>query len=230
MRTKTRDGLLSLRGRLLFRAEIRRSLNHPANVKFLLLLPFAVLLSEWPYVGHPLVPVFLLTFIGLEPQFNNILFRSEHEFESLAVLPTNWHLVVLMKNLATGTIASGVAVAGAAVIGYFSPLAIRSADAADGTLYFLSVVFSILIIGNLHSVQHPRRTVGMTASDLADALLMLPTILVCSIPYAVLSRTSALAFWLLLYILAGLMLWAVWSVPNTARAIRRERERLCQTE
>jgi hypothetical protein len=219
----------SIAGRL-FRAEVRRFANNPANLKLFLLLPPAVILSLWPYTGSPFVSVFLLTFATLEPQFNNIFFRSEREFEALVVLPVDWATVILAKNLATITLTIAVAACAGGVLGYFSPLPMGPGGWREAFLYMLSVIFPLLMLGNLHSVQHPRRKVGLGLGDVAEALLMLLGMAVCSIPFLALRGTEHPALYLLIYSALSAGLWRWGSIPRSAAAVRRERIRLCQTE
>jgi ABC-2 type transport system ATP-binding protein len=126
------------------RADIRRFLSNPANLKLLLLLPVAIIGSLWPYIGSPFVPLLLMTFAGLEPQFNNILFRTNNEFEAMAVLSPDWRSVVLGKNLASIVMAIGTTLAAALVVGYFTPLTMGAEGWQDAGLFFVSVVFSLL--------------------------------------------------------------------------------------
>ena len=89
---------------VLFNMEVRRFFSDRHNLKFIPLICLAVVLIVWPYIGSPFVPVVLAVFAGLESQYNNMLFRSPAEYETLSLFPVSWRHVILAKNLSTLTI------------------------------------------------------------------------------------------------------------------------------
>jgi hypothetical protein len=213
-----------------FRAEIGRSANDPAILKILLLSPAAILASLWPYIGSPFVPAFLISFAALEPQFNNILFRTPREFEAMLVLPTEWKSVIAAKNFASIVASGTLAIGASAVLGYFSPLPMGPEGWRGAGLCFISLIFPLLMVGNLHSIQHPRRHAGFTPGDLAEAILMLLGAGVCSIPYFVLHELEHGTVMIVMYSLLAAALWWRLSIRRMSDTIASERIRICQTE
>ena len=214
--------------RAIIRAELLRFGRDPVNGKFLLLVPGAVFLSLWPYAASPLYPMFLCVFAGLEPQFNNILYRTPREFDAMSLLPVDWRVVVAAKNAAAVVTLVGTMIPCTAVLAYFSPLPLAARDLAAGFIHVLSMVFPLLILGNLHSVEHPRRIVGVGPGDIAEAVLMILGVAAASIPFLLAAGTDLPLLWTGLWTLAGALVWWTWSIPRTAARIVNERTTICR--
>ncbi|MEK9137013.1 MAG: hypothetical protein AAB393_07815, partial [Bacteroidota bacterium] len=93
--------LLNHRERLLIRMEIRQFFLHPRSLHFVPLTLAGVMLVLWSHLASPFIAVIVVVFAGLEPQFNNILFRTPLELESLIMFPTERKNVEKAKNVAT---------------------------------------------------------------------------------------------------------------------------------
>jgi hypothetical protein len=214
---------------LFFTLEIRHFFSSGQTLKFLPLSACAVFMVLWPYIGSPFVPVIAAAVTGLEPQFCNLLFRSPHEYEALAMFPLSWERVIIAKNLATAALVLLMVVLVSLTVLYFSPVFPRLWDLADLLLYLATVVFPLIHAGNLRSVQQPRRVTGLTTTDLAEALVLLVILGLFSLPYLFLHGLPWGPALCLLYAAATVVFWIRVSVPGTAGKIRREHERICHT-
>ena len=212
----------------LVRWEIRQFFANRTNLKCLLLLPPAVFLALWPYIGSPFVPVFLALFIGLEPQYSNILYRTTREFESLSLFPLDFSVVVLAKNLATVVLTVALAPLFAVIIAYFSPAEISQPEIGKAAMYLLSVVFPLLASGNHRSLHSPRRLTGVSLNDAAEAVVTIVIVAGCSLPFLVFVTLMGAPGWCLLYSAAAGVSWYRYSVRYTGQAIHQQRFRLCQ--
>jgi len=214
---------------LLVRWEVRQFFASQTNLRFLLLLPPAVFLALWPYIGSPFTPAFLAVFIGMEPQYNNILYRTPREFESLSLFPLDFSVVVLAKNLATIVLTVVLAPAFSVIIGYFSPTPIGQQEIFPAALYLLSVLFPLLTAGNHRSLHSPRRVTGVSLNDAGEAVVTIVLLAVFSLPFFVFVTLMGTPHWCLLYSAAAGFFWYRNSVRDTARRIHQQRLRLCQT-
>ena len=114
-----KENLVNRKMRVLIAMEIRQFFLHQRSLHFIPLSMIGVLLVLWPYFSSPSVPVFIVLFAGLEPQFNNILFRTPLELESLSVLPLGWEKIARAKNIAAVVLVCIVAPILAATLMYF---------------------------------------------------------------------------------------------------------------
>jgi hypothetical protein len=208
--------------------EVRQFFASRTNLKCLLLIPPAVFLALWPYVASPFIPVFLAVFIGLEPQYNNILYRTPHEFESLSLFPLDFSVVVLAKNLATAVLTVALAALFAVIVANFSPAQIGWGELGKAGLYLLSVLFPLLMAGNTRSLHAPRRLTGVSLGDAAEAVVTVVIAAVCSIPFLVFVTILGMPEWCMLYAVATGAYWYTSSVRRTAQRIHLQRVRLCQ--
>lgn len=215
--------------RALIGLELRRFFSLPWNLRLAVLAIPAIWLSLWPYSPSPFVPVFAALFVALEPQYCNILFRAPNELEALTVLPLSWKRVVLAKNVATLVITVICLVLMSIVVLYFAPMPPPPAHYGKAALYLGSVVFPLMQIGNMQSVQHPRRQVGWTFDDFAGAVLMAGFVAVLSVPYLVLAEGANAPLLCLPYIAAVGFIWFRRSLAGTARHVTTHRSTLCAT-
>ncbi len=87
MRTPVPQGSpLPAADRALVSVELQRFFSHSWNLRLGFLIIPAIWLSLWQHAPSPFVPIFGALFIGLEPQFCNIFFRTPNELEALSVL------------------------------------------------------------------------------------------------------------------------------------------------
>jgi len=161
----------------------------------------------------PLIVVWIITLAALEFQFNNILYHTPAELEALTLLPVRWEGIIGAKNLATITASILTGIGMAATILFFSPYAPGGAACLDAALFFWSVIFPLLIIGNLRSVQEARKDVGRTGNALIQAAGMA---IFCALPYVVLTVLAGSRIGTFLLGAAAAYSWMRWSVPHTA--------------
>jgi hypothetical protein len=222
-----RDGSGTATVLLMINTDLRLFFRQPRNLVILPLTLCSTFLALWPYIGSMFAPVSVAVFLALEPRTNNILFHTPHEFDALVVLPTDWKRVLLAKNSAVTLLALLLFLVISVFTAYFAPVRPDATESIAGVLCFLSVHIPLMAIGNLRSVQSPRRQVGFALSDSAGALVTLVLVGLLSLPSLVLALHSPLLC--LVYILAAAVLWFRFSIPDTVRRISLERMRLCQT-
>lgn len=228
MRTPVPQGSpLPAADRALVSVELQRFFSHSWNLRLGFLIIPAIWLSLWQHAPSPFVPIFGALFIGLEPQFCNIFFRTPNELEALSVLPLPWPRIVLAKNLSTIFITMICLPIISIIVLYFSPDIVPAPDFRKAALYLASVIFPLLHAGNLQSLQHPRRSLGWQMDDLAGGLLMACTVGVLSLPYLILVEGAGSPLLCLLYAGAGAYFWLRHSVHETARRVIEGRSVLC---
>jgi hypothetical protein len=213
---------------ILFKMEVKGLFLHPRGIHLIGLGLGGVFLSAWVYpVASPFLPVALTVFTGLEPQFNNILFRSPREFESLSVFPLSWKRVVLVKNVAAIVLAIVCLVIASMFLLYFSPAVPTGRDFFYAILYVATVIFPLLHLGNVNSARHPRRECGLRTADLFEALWQLVLLGLVSIPFFIFAELLELPLLCLLYSAAAAAFWYRDSIRRTAMLIEREQTALC---
>lgn len=224
-----KDNLINRQMRVLIAMEVRQFFQHPRSLHFIPLTLVGILLVLWPYFTSSFVPILIVLFAGLEPQFNNILFRTPLELESLTVLPLRWEDVARAKNIAAVVLVCTVAPILAATLMYFSPSVLTPNDVKDATLYISTVLFPLIHVGNLRSVQHPRRKTGWQFDDLAGSVEMLINLAMLSIPYALFVEVLNTPALCIVYFVASIVFWWRYSIPKTAQLIETEKIDICLT-
>jgi hypothetical protein len=134
-------------------------------------------------------------------------------------------MVLLAKNAATLTIslASFLAIAAAAAPFFHQPPGAR--DLLHALLHLGTLMFPLLVVGNMRSLQDARPDPGWQVSDLTEAFGMLVTATVLSLPFWIAAAVSTSLLPVLLIAAAGAALWMLRSLPATARHIRQQRFR-----
>lgn len=173
--------------------------------------------------------VLLVVLAGLESQYTNILFRSPHELETLSMFPIQWKRIVLLKNLATLIATMMVWVMTAMATLYFSPKPFHLADLGTAVLYASTIVFPLLHIGNIESLQSPRRDTSWKIDDLVQAGGILLFIAILSLPFVLLVSLFQLHSVCVLYAAIGAAHWYLRSIPKTANRIEQQLPQLCAT-
>jgi hypothetical protein len=215
--------------RALIGVEIKRFFSFGWNLRLAVLFMPATGLALWQYTASPFVPIFAALFVGLEPQYCNILFRTSNEFEALSLLPVPWKRIVLAKNLGTILITLICLPLVSVPVLYFSPETPPAMEFSNAGLFLLSVIFPLLHAGNLQSVLHPRRFMGWRMDDLAAAVLMAGFLAVFSLPYLVLVEAVGSPILCLVYAAGAGLLWYRYSLGAMARRVSQSTGVLCTT-
>jgi hypothetical protein len=215
--------------RLLVVTELRQFFVHPRGLHTLPLIAAGVMLVLWSQFTFPVLAVVLVTFVALEPQFNNVLFRTRSEFEAMSMLPVDWQMIIKAKNIAAMILYLMVLPLVAAILFYFSPNAVTPAQIIDGVAYLLTVFFPLLHIGNMRSLQHPRRRTGWQTDDLGGAVELIISAAIVSLPYAFFIGGLESRILCFAYALAGSLFWWYYSIAKTALLIESRRTDLCKT-
>jgi len=211
--------------------ELRQFFRHPRCMHFIPLLVFGAFFTAWLYpVASPVAAVMVVVFCGLELQFNNIFFRTTNEIEALMLLPLPWHRVVFLKNLSTILLSSFFVIVVSITLLYFSPSVVGKAQLIDAGMYYLTVIFPLLHIGNGRSIESPRRSSGLRINDLIEALWMAATLSIVSIPFLLCVNLFHLPVLCLVYGAGCSVLWYRVSIPKTAQDIERESLTLCNVQ
>ena len=202
--------------RLILSMDLRRCFSAPRIPVLAILACAGVLLAVQRSDLPPLVAIWIVALSGLDGQFNNILYRSPSELEALSLLPVSWRGIVVAKNFAAICAALLLAAIIAMAILYFAPRQPDPGQFADAALYVWTVIFPLLIIGNLRSVQEPKKETGGTGDALIQAGGMAVLVIICSFPYVILyTLTDDIP----VTIAYGGVMAAAWlgrSVPRTA--------------
>ena len=226
--TAPRAKLINPKGWLLFSTEIRQFFVHRRSLHFVPLLVGGVVLTAWVYpAGSPFLPIVIVVLIGLEPQFNNIFYRTPNELEALIMFPTSWKRVVMMKNLAAVALTLICFILTSMALLYFSPEIVTFRLTSDAILYLLTIMFPLTQLGNTRSIQHPRRNAGWQIDDFIEAVWMLATIGVLSIPYFLLTGLIEAPVLVITYGVATMVVWYKVSLSKIAANLEKEKEWIC---
>jgi hypothetical protein len=171
--------------------------------------------------------VLIALFAGLEPQFNNILFRTPLEFEALSILPIEWQRIVKAKNLATMLLVVVMFPIVAATLLYFSPSPVTLERTGEAGLYILAVVFPLMHVGNVRSVRHPRRESGWQIDDVAGMVELLISMAILSIPYLIFVEAMETPLLCIVYFIATAVFWWRYSIRKTAELIESRKTEIC---
>ncbi len=219
--------LLNRKEQTLITTEIKQFFLHRRSLHLIPLMMAGVLLAFWPYFSSPFVPVILVLFAWLEPQFNNILFRTPLELESLSVLPLEWERIIRAKNIATIFLVLVMFPVVAATILYFSPTVVTSEQTGKAALYILTVLFPLIHVGNMRSVQHPRRETGWQFDDIAGIAELLISVAILSISFLIFTEMLNAPALCVVYFVATLIFWSRYSIPKTAELIEASKTDIC---
>jgi hypothetical protein len=215
--------------RALLSMELRQFFRHPRCMHFIPLIAFGAFFTAWLYpVASPLAAVMVVVFCGLELQFNNIFFRTSNEMEALMLLPVPWGRIIFIKNLATIILSLLFVLITSMTLLYFSPSVVESKQLIDAGLYFLTVIFPLLHIGNGRSMEFPRRCSGLRIDDLIEALWMAATLGFISIPFLLFMNLFHLPILCLIYGSGWWVLWYRFSIPQSVREIEHKSLTLCE--
>jgi ABC-type transport system involved in cytochrome c biogenesis permease component len=165
----------------------------------------------------PVIVVCAAVLCSLERQFNAIFSRTGGELAALTLLPVDWEGVVLAKNLATLAAVPVTGICMGSVMLYFSPRSIDLPQWADAAEYLWSVMFLLVVIGNLRSSQDPHPLAHGTRDALIQAGGMVIVLLVCSLPYIIFHVLGGNSAGALLTGCAAGTYWLRRSIPGTAR-------------
>lgn len=208
--------------------ELKEFFRHRRRLHFVPLILFGIFLVDWVYhVAPTFVPVVVVVFGGLEPQYNNIFFRSPRELESLVVLSADWRRVVILKNVTTLILTAVAFVAATATLFFFSPEVYLVRCLEDTVLFSFTIVFPLLHIGNIRSVHDARRDAGWETNDFIELLYMLGAILLAAIPYTLFIVVFKMRVLCIFYGIATAIYWFRVSVPRTVREIIENQTVIC---
>jgi len=219
--------MLDRQERILMATEIKHFFVHPRCLHFVPLMLAGVMLVLWPYFSSPFAAVFVVLFAGLEPQFANIFFHTPHELESLSFLPMDWHRIVKAKDLSTILVLFIMLPIVCATLLYFSPSPLSLDQAEAAALYLFTILFPLIHIGNMRSVQHPRRKTGWQTDDLAGSVELLISMGILSIPYLVFDEAMEMPALCIVYAVATMVFWWRYSIRKTAELLDSRKIEIC---
>lgn len=214
---------------ILLRMELRQAFAAKRIPLFALLALVGILLLVQEGELPPLIILLVVTLGGMESQFTNIFFRSPHELEALSIFPLRWSRIVLIKNVAALIVTMIVWTMMAMATLYFSPKDIRLADLGNALLCASTIVFPLLHIGNIESLQAPRRNAAWKIDDLVQAAGMMLFVVILFLPYMILVPLLSLHALCIVYAILSAVHWYWRSVPTTAARVERDLHRLCAT-
>jgi len=163
-----------------------------------------------------LIAVVIVSLGTLDSQFNNVLYRSPGELDALTLYPLDWEGLIVARNLATVSAAVVTTGVMSMSVMYFSPQRAGLPEVLEMATYFSTVLFPLLIIGNLRSVQEPRPSMGTTRDHIVQGTGMVLLTLVLSLPYIVFHNLVQSSIASVVYGALGAFAWWRYSVPHTA--------------
>lgn len=214
---------------LIARTEMAEFFESARGLHLIPLTLVCLIPSVWPEIPSPFVLVVPLILVGLEPQFNNILFRTSNELVAVTLLPIEWGTMILGKNLATIGLTVVVCLVVSIPFVYFAPRGITLKEYGEGMLLLGTLIFPLLHTGNAQSIRSPRRECGWQPQDFFSALEMLVFVVVFSLPYLVFRLALDSALLCGLYALAAATVWYFHAVPTAGRDAQSRSVHLCET-
>jgi hypothetical protein len=197
-------------------------------IHFLPLMLLGVYLMSWTYkVAPPYIAVVLVVFCSLEPQCNNIFYRSPGELEILNLFPVNWKEIIFAKNIATIILVGFCLTVASAALYFFSPHVVGFEVVVHEILYCSTIIFPVLQIGNVYSINNPRRKCGWQFADFLEMFWMAVTLLIASIPYALIVSYFDYALFYVVYAGANGYYWYRYSIPNCAKLLNEQIITIC---
>ncbi|HLX13413.1 MAG TPA: hypothetical protein VKS81_11425 [Bacteroidota bacterium] len=210
-------------GLTLYATEMKEFFRHPRALHLVPLLLFAAFMMNWIAHIGPQYPVIIAAIVcGLELQFDNILFRSPNEYFILTVYPIDREILVLAKNLAAITITLFCLAASSAFLFYFSPVESAKREITEVILSFLVVVFPLLHVGNLRSIDNPRPQSGWRVRDFVETLWMGGSLAIALIPYLVFVYVIDFPLLCIVYSAGAGAFWYFTSIPKAVNRLGRE--------
>jgi len=215
-----RDTQDTNRLRLLCRLEILSFFRHRRSLHVVAMIPLSMFLSTWfGSTVSPWVPMVIVFFAVLEPQFDNILFGCANEFEVLWIMPTPWREVLMAKNIATLIIGAILFVPLASIMWYFSPSHDTITGFLESMLWFGTVLPAMLASGNIQSIRAPRRESGFRLPDAIELCWILVSLAIMSVPYAVMTMMLNMQWLCIVYAIAAWWWYLTRSVPRAVRLL-----------
>ncbi len=207
--------------------ELAEFLLAPRRLHLLPVLGAGIVAVSLEFPAPPLIAAVVVALAALEPQFNNILFRTRSELQAMSLLPAPAHAVLAAKNVATIVLSVAVTLFSASVLAFFSGTPPTAGQAGDAALYLSTLLFPLLLAGNTRSMQYPRRMSGWRTDDLVEGTGFLALLAVLSLPWLIL--VGALEQRLLCAAYAGMIgfLWWTRGLPFAAQRLERTRTLLC---
>jgi len=190
----------------------------------------AVIIFMWSYPVHlhPLVYAFSLGFAVLEGGYMNAFFRLPTELERMILFPISWQRVIIAKAISTLLVTapfllvSGVLVCYAAVD--LPPIQILW----DGLLLLMSASFSSVSLGQMLSIQYPRRKVFFNFDEAPYLLFQLVALAISCLPYLVLRVGFDSDIACLLYTALSGVVWYFVVVPRLANRLQGEQHKVLE--
>lgn len=202
-----------------------------ATRHFVRIVPLSILaplISLWPHIGSPFVPAAVAAMLTVEPFVNNTLALWPGRLTSLGILPADPVRTVRVMNAATGILTVVTALWFGVLVSYVQPVPPSAADIARAAMYLATILFPLLIAGNILSVQQVRDSSGWGLQDAAAGLTILLTTAVVSLPWLLLHAVPGGAIMLAAVIITGAALWWHHSTPRTAVIILEQFPELWQ--
>jgi len=187
------------------------------------LVPLAVLAlgaGLWPYVGSPFAPMIAVLVFCAEPAFADLLFRSDHDLEAVALLPVAWDDVVLARNLSTLISSATVFLVLCTAVVFAAPAPMEPWRLVEAILWWGTIALPLLHIGNEISVRTPRRVTGWTFEDVAEAGVFLAIGAVLAVVHPLLAAVTGGPIGSVLFLFAAGAFWRFRSIPSAAARIR----------
>jgi hypothetical protein len=164
----------------------------------------------------PLILVIVTSLSVVESQFNNLLYRSPEELEALSMFPLDWRGLIAARNIATiAALLTTILMMSTALL-YFSPRPPEFGEAGEMSLYLGTILFPLLIIGNLRSVQEPHRAVAAIRDQIVQGFGMALLALAVSIPYVLFHTLVRSTIPSMIYATLSAFAWWRYSIPSTA--------------
>lgn len=198
-------------------------------------LPFiviavAVIIFMWSYPVrfHPLFYTFVLGFAAIEGTYMNAFFRLPNELERMILFPISWHRIIIAKAISTLVLTAPFLLLSGVLISYAAvglpPLRVLW----DGLLLFLSASFSMVSLGQILSIQYPRRKLFFNFDEAPYFLFQLVALAISCVPYLVLKVGFESDIACLLFAVLSGVVWYFVVVPRLADRVQLEQDKILE--
>ena len=198
-------------------------------------LPFiviavAVVIFMWSHSirFHPLFYIFVLGFASLEGLYMNAFFRLPNELERMMLFPISWHRIIIAKATSTFVLTVPFLLLSGVLISYAAVGLPALQILWDGLLLLLSVSFSMVSLGQILSIQYPRRKLFFNFDEAPYFLFQLVALAISCLPYLVLKVSLESDIACLLYAVLSGVVWYFVVVPRLANQMQREQDKVLE--
>jgi hypothetical protein len=190
--------------------------------------PVIIFMWSYPVRFHPLFYTFVLGFAAFEGGYMNAFFRLPNELERMILFPISWRRVIIAKAISTLCLTAPLLLMSGLLVSYAAVGLPHIQVLWDGPLLFLTVSFSMVSLGQIVSLNYPRRKVFLSFDEAPYLLFQVLALAISSLPYVILKVSFESDIACLLYAVLSGFVWYFIVVPWLANRMEREQDKVLE--